>query len=242
MKKRINRIFARVKNLFLKIYYTGTKRLCPVCGRSSRKFHRSKRDFRQDAQCVYCGSLERQRFAWLYLTKKTDLFDGKWKRMLHIAPEECFENKIRKQLGDDYITADLLNPKAILKMDITDIKYPDESFHVIYCSHVLEHIENDRKAISELFRVLRKNGWAIIMVPVNADKTFDDPAALDPQSRLRIFGHKGHVRRYGPDFADRLREAGFQVKVINVSDLFDEKEIIHMGLTPACGDLFYCVK
>lgn len=197
---------------------------------------------REDALCVHCGALERHRFVWLYFSEKTDLFDGRTKKVLHVAPERCFEHLLKKQLGDGYVTADLTSPRAMVKMDITDIQYPDDSFDVIYCSHVLEHVQDDRKAMREFHRVLAKDGWAILLVPITVDRTLEDPTIIDPSERLRVFGQKDHVRRYGPDFVDRLREAGFTVTVTRVSDLFEPADSIRMGLTSVSGEIYHCTK
>jgi predicted SAM-dependent methyltransferase len=172
----------------------------------------------------------------------TDLFDGRPKMMLHIAPEECFESKLRKHLGEGYITADLCDPRAMIKMNITNIQYPDEYFDIIYCSHVLEHVEDDRSAMREFCRVLKQGGWAILLVPITADKTFEDPSIIAPVDRLRVFGQEDHVRRYGPDYVDRLQEAGFKVKVSRVSDLFKKDDIVRMGLTPENREIYHCSK
>ncbi|MDP8208209.1 MAG: methyltransferase domain-containing protein [Candidatus Electryonea clarkiae] len=222
--------------------YYGTGRLCPVCGKSSRRFRKFGLVPRKDAQCVHCGSLERMRFVWLYITRKTDLFDSRHKMMLHVAPERCFESRFIEYLGDNYLTADLFNPRAMTKMDITDIKYPDQSFDVIYCSHVLEHVQDDKKAMREFYRVLKLNGWAILLVPITAEETFEDPLIVEPEERLKSFGQRDHVRRYGPDFIDRLREAGFKVEVTQVNGLVRDDEAIKMGLTLASGEIFYCTK
>jgi predicted SAM-dependent methyltransferase len=162
--------------------------------------------------------------------------------MLHVAPESCLEPTFRKQLGDDYLTADLFNPLAMVKMDITDIQYPDESFDVIYCSHVLEHVVDDRKAMSEFYRVLKSDGWAILLVPITAETTYEDPSIVAPVERLKHFGQDDHVRRYGHDYVDRLRDAGFNVSVIEASDLCRQSELVQMGLTSASGEIFFCTK
>lgn len=223
-------------------FFSGKERHCPVCGKDSSKFLRFGIKSREDAKCPYCGALERYRFVWLYFKMKTNLFDGNSKSMLHVAPEKCFEPKLRKHLGMDYVTADLFNPAADVKMDIMEIQYPDEYFDVIYCNHVLEHVKDDKKALREFYRVLKKDGWAILLVPIMADKTFEDPSITDPSERLRLFGQEDHVRIYGPDYCDRLREAGFQVTVTKVSDLFEKEDGVRMGLTPASGEIYYCTK
>lgn len=135
-----------MRNIAREIPYYGKGRFCPVCGKSSRRFRQFGRVPREDAKCNHCGSLERHRFFWLFVSRRTNLFDGNPKKMLHVAPESCFETKLKQRLGDNYLTADLFNPRAMVKMDITNIDYPDQSFDIIYCSHVLEHIQDDRKS------------------------------------------------------------------------------------------------
>lgn len=232
----------RTKNFAFSLPYWGAGRWCPVCETSSRKFRVSGFIPREDAECVFCGAKERHRLVWLYFSRMTDLFAPPPKKMLHIAPEACFEARLKHRVGVGYLTADLFNPHVMVKMDITDIQYPDETFDVIYCSHVLEHVPDDRKALREFFRVLKSDGWAILLVPVTAEKTFEDPSITDPVERLNAFGQEDHVRRYGPDYLDRLRDAGFRVKVSHVSDLFEKDEIIRMGLTPASGEIYFCTK
>lgn len=232
----------RARDVIRAVPYYGTARLCCVCGRASRKFRAGGRVPRTDAMCVHCGALERHRLVWLYFKRRTNLFDGAAKRVLHVAPERCFESRLREQLGDGYVTADLTNPRAMLRMDITDIQYPDESFDVIYCSHVLEHVADDKQAMREFHRVLKRGGWAVLLVPVTADVTFEDPSIVEPQERLRAFGQEDHVRRYGPDYADRLRDAGFTVTVTGVAELAEGDNRVVMGLTRAAGEVFYCTK
>jgi SAM-dependent methyltransferase len=172
----------------------------------------------------------------------TDLFDGRPKQVLHVAPERCFEPRLKKCLGLGYLTADLLSPRAMVKMDIAQIQYPAESFDIVYCSHVLEHVPEDQKAMAEIYRVLKPHGWAVLNVPISADKTIEDPTVVTPADRLKVFGQSDHVRRYGPDYIDRLRLAGFKVKVTCVTDMFEAHEAAYMGLTGASGDIYYCTK
>ncbi len=218
------------------------EKYCPVCGESSQYFKPFGIVPRKDAQCPNCGALERHRLAWLFFQNNTDIFDGKSKKMLHIAPEFCFISILKERLGNDYLTADLFNPRAMVKMDICDIKYPDRSFDIIYCSHVLEHILDDKKAMKELFRVLKTNGWAVLNVPITSKKTFEDASIIAPEERLKAFGQDDHVRRYGPDYADRLRGSGFTVKVIKSGDLVNYNDAIKMGLTPASGEIYFCTR
>jgi SAM-dependent methyltransferase len=230
------------RDFLFSLFFRNKGHWCPVCEKTSPKFAPYGNPPREGAECPYCGSLERHRLVWQYFSKMTNLFDGTSKKMLHVAPERCIEKKLRNRLGEGYITADLFNPRAMVKMDITDIQYPDGYFDVIYCSHVLEHVVEDKKAIGEFYRVLKQEGWAILVVPINADRTIEDPSITDPAERLRVFGQAEHVRRYGPDFVDRLRQAQFKVRVSRVSDLFKPEEIERMRLPPANREIYYCTK
>jgi len=197
---------------------------------------------REDAECFWCGALERHRFVWLYFNKMTDLFDGSDKNMLHVAPEPFFEQELESRFGEEYITADLFDPRAKVKMDITDIQYPDASFDVIYCSHVLEHVPDDKKAMREFYRVLKPDGWAILLVPVLGEKTIENPEISDPSERKRLFGRIDHVRQYGTDYADRLRETKFNVKIFRPSDFLTDDERVLFGITDASEEIYYCTK
>jgi SAM-dependent methyltransferase len=231
----------RIHGFVSTLPYRGTGRWCPVCGTPSRRFGEYGTVPRSDALCVHCGALERHRLAWLYLQRRTDLFDGRPKKMLHVAPEPAFERRLRAALRDGYLTADL-SGRAMVAMDVEDIRMPDASFDVIFCSHVLEHVHDDRKAMREFLRVLKPDGWAILLVPIMADATFEDPTVTDPAERLRLFGQADHVRRYGPDYVDRLREAGFAVTTTRVSDLASPEEAARMGLTHATGEIYHCTR
>jgi SAM-dependent methyltransferase len=232
----------KVRRFVVGFKYIGSGRYCPVCNRNSRKFGNEGIIPRKDAKCFYCGSLERHRLVWLYFKRETNLFSGIPLKMLHVAPEAIFSEKLRTQSGINYLTADLYNPAAMVKMDITNIQYPDESFDVIYCCHVLEHVIDDKKAMREFFRVLKKGGWAVLLVPINAEKTFEDFSIIEPVERLKYFGDPTHVRLYGPDYIDRLREAGFNVRMILPSDFLSRDEIERMAITPAAGEIYYCTK
>ena len=222
--------------------YIGYQRQCPVCDGRASAFRTFGDPKRADAECVHCGALERHRFLWLYLKSKTDTFNGKKRRFLHIAPERCFQSRLQSALGDSYITADLSNPRVKMKMDITAIELQNETIDNIYCSHVLEHVHDDKQAMREFYRVLKEDGWAILLVPIMSDVTFEDPSITDPKDRKREFGQEDHVRRYGPDYVQRLEEAGFHVQTTHVHDMFGLDEIQRMGLTPASGEIYYCTK
>jgi SAM-dependent methyltransferase len=180
---------------------------------------------------------------WLFFERRTDCFSGDQDRKtLHIAPEPCFEPRLRKVLGAGYLTADVLADRVDVRMDIANIQFPDGTFDIVYCSHVLEHVPDDKMAMRELQRVLKEGGWAVILVPITTQRTIEDPSITDPKERLRLFGQADHVRRYGPDYAGRLQAAGFTVSRVSPSDFLSPKEIEHMGITGAAGDIYFCQK
>lgn len=224
------------------VSFRGTNRLCCVCGKQSARFNHFGTPPRPDAQCPRCGALERHRLLWHFINSKTELRDNSQKRMLHIAAEPCIEKQLRCYLGDNYITADLNNARAMVRMDITNINYPDEYFDIVFCNHVLEHVNDDRKAMRELRRVLKSDDFAILLVPITAEVTFEDPTVTDPAERMRLFGQDDHVRRYGPDYVDRLRESGFVVRTIRAEDLAEQDQIEHFGFTKAAGEIFFCTR
>lgn len=215
---------------------------CPICGNWAHEFLPATPEPRPNCVCPNCGSRERHRLTWLFLERKTTLFDGQPRQMLHIAAERATARQLQALPGLNYLTADLANPTAMVKMDIMDIHYPDASFDVILCSHVLEHVDDDRQALREFYRVLRPGGWAVLLVPISVDMTFEDPSITDPALRKRLFGHPQHVRQYGLDFADRVREAGFAVQVVRPSDVAPARELARYAILPGEWPLFYCTK
>ena len=220
--------------------YIGNRYICPCCGWRFRTLLPYGNKKRPNVGCPRCNSAERHRLLWLYLKNKTNFFSDNLK-VLHFAPEYIFQKTLRFMSNLDYISADLNSPMAMVKMDITNILYEDNSFDVILCSHVLEHVVDDRKAMRELFRVLKPGGWGILQVPILRDKTFEDLSIVSPEDRERIFGQKDHVRIYGCDYKDRLEEAGFTVKVDGyVRELGDDKIKKH-GLSED-QDIYFCAK
>lgn len=134
--------------------------------------------------------------------------------MLHIAPEHCFIDRFESIETLEYITADIESPLAKVKMDIHNIPFEDNTFDVIFCNHVLEHVEDDLKAMQEMHRVLRPGGWAILQIPFYLplrDITYEDPSITDPKAREKAFGQDDHVRMYGKDYPKRIAQSGFKV-------------------------------
>ncbi|HEU4497452.1 MAG TPA: methyltransferase domain-containing protein [Flavobacterium sp.] len=157
-------------------------------------------------------SLERHRLLWLYLNNETDFFKAP-KKVLHFAPEQAFYKRFRSQKNLDYTTTDLFSPLADVKADICSLPFKDNSYDVILCNHVLEHIPDDTKAMQELYRVLKPEGMGIFQIPqdLKREKTFEDNSITDRKERAAIFGQYDHVRIYGRDYFDKLRSIGFTV-------------------------------
>ena len=185
-------------------------------------------------------SLERHRLLWLYLKNETDFFTSN-KRVLHFAPEQAFYKRFRQLKNLDYTTTDLLSPLADVKADICDLPFEDNTYDVILCNHVLEHIPNDTKAMQELYRVLKPNGIAILQIPqdLNRETTFEDNTITDKKERAEIFGQYDHVRIYGRDYFDKLRSIGFKVEEVDYtsklsSEKIDKYRLAKGEIIPVC--------
>lgn len=208
--------------------YLGRGKECPLCGARRRKFlPYGYVEARENALCPNCLALERHRLMWLWLERESEI--KTLPTILHIAPEVAIMRKLRKMYKhspERYVTADLESPLADMHFDVQDIPLSEESFEVIFANHLLEHVEDDRLAMRELYRIMRRGGWGIMLSPVELDRatTFEDDSITDPKERSRIFGQYDHRRIYGRDYADRLREAGFEVEEVDYVKSFSEEE------------------
>ena len=177
---------------------------------------------------------------WLYLQRETGFFTDRLK-VLHMAPEQCFYGRFKKLKNLDYLCGDLYSPLADVKFDLHDIPFEDNRFDVIFCNHVLEHVEDDHQCMKELYRVLKPGGFAIMQVPIDysREKTYEDKSITSPEEREKHFWQKDHLRLFGRDYPDKLTAAGFQVKQVQLAkELSDEEaqryriqreEIIYRG-------------
>lgn len=255
MKKLISWIIRKVPRKYLQIvspillklvgvFYRGNAVTCPIINKSYRKFLPYGRiNPRPNALCPDSLSLERHRLMWLYLKEETNFFNEQLK-VLHIAPEQCFIKKFEAIHGQNYVTADIESPLAKVKMDIHEIPFEANTFDVAFCNHVMEHVDDDILAMSEIHRVLKPGGWAIIQVPFFPplkDKTYEDFAITDPRRREQVFGQDDHVRLYGNDYSKRLAKAGFQVKEDNFVRRIGKEKVIKYAL-PEEETIFMCTK
>ncbi len=224
---------------------------CPCCEQGFSTFLPYGTILRANAICPSCKSLDRHRLLLLFLKNKTNLFDtSQRKKLLHIAPEKANQTVLRNLKHIDYTAGDKFTDgydsayaKGTINMDITSIDFPDNSFDAIICSHVLEHILDDRLAMRELYRVLRPNGFAILQVPIdmNRTETYEDWSITTPEGRLAAFGQYDHVRWYGRDYANRLQESGFLVDVNDYAKSFSPNEAFKYGID-STEDIYFCKK
>lgn len=212
-------------------FLRGNAHTDPIDATSYRKFlPYGYENVRENVLAPGTLSLERHRLFWLYLTNETSFFDTNRKnrlRVLHFAPEQAFLKRFKKLSHLDYTTTDLLSPIADIKADICDLPFENESYDFIICNHVLEHIPDDTKAMTELFRVLAPGGTAILQVPYEKEhsNTFEDDSIKDPKERARIFGQYDHVRVYGMDYFEKLASVGFEVDAVDYTQHFSEEKI-----------------
>lgn len=221
---------------FVRFYLRGSKYTDPIDGSNFRKLlPYGYGTQRQNALSPSTLSLERHRLMWLFLRDETSFFTYKKKqKVLHIAPEQCFLDLFRKQENLSYITCDLESPIADIKADICNLPFEGNSFDVVFCNHVLEHIPDDTKAMQELYRVLKPNGMGIFQIPqeLSREKTFEDNSITDKKERTKIFGQYDHVRVYGRDYFEKLRAVGFKVDEIDYTQ----------KITPEAIDRFCLMK
>tara|TARA_Y100001978_G_C23621977_1_gene398953 strand:+ start:86 stop:892 length:807 start_codon:yes stop_codon:yes gene_type:complete len=228
--KKLRGIYQR----FLGIYYFGKRFTCPYCGNTFRKMLPGGSTLPKNAEmriigggrrnncvCPRCYATDRDRLIYLYLNQHSDFLEKELK-VLHVAPSGSLKAFIKRQSNISYQEGikyheGFYYAKDIAIIDITNLSFEDNSFDVIFCNHVLEHVIEDNVAMKELHRVLKPNGWAILQVPISAilEETFEDFSKTTEKEREEHFGQFDHVRIYGSDYKDRLADAGFKVDVIH---------------------------
>lgn len=220
----------QLQTAVLPILYAGNSVECPVCEGRFRGF--LPYHGRPGVLCPRCRSLERHRVLWLYLQRETSLLTEPL-RTLHIAPEPGIQARLRALPELNYVSADL-DPRspAMVEADITALPWPADSFDFVLCNHVLEHVPDDRAAMREIVRVLAPAGEAILQHPISEsrERTFEDPCVVTPRERQQAFGQRDHVRIYGHDFFDRLRDSGLKVTVIDYMATLDAETVRRYGI------------
>lgn len=250
LKKAIpNNLKKRVK-LFL---HKGNKYHCPICNYDSKDLYTRGLDIPiirerevvgsglRNAGCYKCDSTDRERLIYTFLKEEMKIFhENLEKNILHIAPEKnllkiFIQSGFKNYQSGDLFTEGYEYPDFVKNMNILNLPFDENTFDLIICNHVLEHVPNDLDAMKELYRVLKKGGKGILQVPIsiNTFETFEDFSITDPQKREMMFGQFDHVRIYGQDYSDRLSSVGFKVNPINISKEFgryglDEREDIYV--------------
>jgi len=211
------------------------RRSCPICGWVGLRFRAYGRAQRRgDARCPRCSSAERHRLAYRLLVGRL----GAQACTLHVAPEPALRGWL-EGLSARYVPIDLERPGTI-PMDLTALTLADQSCSLVWCSHVLEHIAEDRRAIAEIARVLAIGGVAVIQVPIGGPVTHEDRAVVDPKARARLYGQEDHVRLYGLDLIERLAAAGLVVERLSVRDLEGSMVARERLSMPGCDEVFVC--
>jgi hypothetical protein len=230
------------------------KRYCPAYGMlcktfdswqpteatNREMFFASGRKPTPDILCPNCKSHARHRFMWWFLQTQTAITRPPPRRILHIAAWKRFEMALARVHGDGYYTGGL-SPNFRVRMDVTDIPFEDASFDAVMCSHVLEHVPDDARAMREMARVLKPGGWALLIVPIqDRERTLEDPSITDPLERAKAFGQADHVRKYGLDIVDRLNANGFSARIVRPRDYFFPEDIDRMRIHQQ--DMFLCTR
>lgn len=216
----------------LSLIFIGSKFTDPINGKQYSHFlSYGYNNLRTDALCPGTLSLERHRLLWLYLNSNSNI-ESQFLNVLHVAPEQVFFRKFKNFKNWTYTTTDLNSPLADIKADLCNLPFKDETYDLILCNHVLEHIIDDIKAMKEIYRVLKKGGKAILQVPLDMEKekSYEDHTIINPKDRSKHFGQYDHVRIYGMDFFKKLSNIGFRYEKIDFTSKLSDQDIIKYGL------------
>lgn len=240
LDKLENIYHSAVKDLF---DYRGLELECEICNSKVERFlpfgykeHNTDHTVEyniigsdtENFSCPNCYSHDRERHIFKFFDK-LDMWDKNIidKKILHIAPERHIQEKIRQMNTEEYICGDLYpTSDTIVRVDITDIQYNDNYFDFILCNHVLEHVPNDIKAIKELYRVLKSGGYAILQTPYSQmiSNSFENIEINTKELRRKYYGQSDHVRIYGQDLFEKIKLAGFKLKIVKSEELFNSEE------------------
>ncbi|HNR85271.1 MAG TPA: class I SAM-dependent methyltransferase [Taishania sp.] len=203
--------------LIAPLLYKGNNVECPVCERSYSKFLAYGTMNRDNVLCPGDLTLERHRLMWLYLRDFSNFFTAPHLKVLHIAPEQCFHKKFKQQKNLDYLTADLVSPIADMHFDLHKIPLEDNQFDVVFCNHVMEHVDDPIQCMSELYRVMKPGGWAIMQVPQDIARatTLEDKNITSEADREKYYWQKDHLRLFGMDYPNWLEKVGFHTEIFD---------------------------
>lgn len=234
----LERRFRSLRRKYAHILYAGKSVYCPICDQTFRKFKPAGRSKykRPNSVCPKCAGRERDRVMHLFFGEKKEILRRKRCRVLHIAPEPCVVPNLRDLSTQQYVSGDLIRDDVLIRFDIQALPFSDQSFEVVYCSHVLQAVEDDDKALAEISRVLSSNGWAILSVPCRGVSTREFHAGGDQEAPVDF------VRIYGSDFTDKLIDTGFNVVSINMQDIVSDEDQRKMCLSTESVGAIYLVQ
>jgi len=258
INRTLDKLFTNIRRGANKL---GGKRKCYICGRTfnhftkfrggsknQSRFHRKLDVVGSDTDnfgCMYCGCHDRERHLFMFFDRLGLWENMQNQRIIHFAPERHVARKINEQTPSEYVKADL-NPQNedTWKIDATKIPYNDATFDLLIANHILEHIPDYRKALSEFYRILKPGGIAILQTPYSRllNNNFEDDGIDSDELRLIFYGQEDHVRTFGEgQFLESLKETGFSVQVKRHQDCFNASETIRYGV-PKDEDLILVEK
>lgn len=238
------------------VFSLGNRLECPFCGWHFRRFKPAGFHYaviiekqvigghwHRDNVCPRCLSNARERLAYLFLRDRTSLFQQS-ARLLHVAPEPQLASMLKHAPNIKYVSADLVGPGVMSHFDIQHMPFSGQTFDVVLCNHVMEHVADDSIAMAEVYRVLKPDGWALLQVPIALalDRTIEDPTATTESQRIERFGQEDHVRLYArTDYIERLEATGFAVNTENYPSALGSAKVHRFGLVEE-EEVFFCSK
>lgn len=196
------------------VLYSGNQFQCNICGKKLKKFIETNH---HDLLCPNCGSLQRNRRLWFLLENE---FLKPNSTILDFSPSRCLYRKLKKNSTITYHSTDLSGDFiADFQFDITNLKVADNTYDLVICYHILEHIPDDNKAMQELFRIMKNGAKALVQTPFKEGEVYENDSIVTASERLKHFGQEDHVRVYSVEgLKNRLVQSGFQVEILENFD------------------------
>lgn len=251
LRSKIGGYLRKIRKLFYGLQFIGDGHQCYICKKKLRRFVPYGRGIKavplllrelrvvgsdvENFSCPHCDCTDRERHLSMYFDRLQLWSRIRGGAVIHFAPEVQLSELIKQAAPGLYVKADL-NPKTpdTQKIDITKVPYPDGTFDVVVCNHVLEHLPSDAEALSEISRVLKPGGIAIVQTPFSPllDTSIVSPLINDDQLRRRYYGEVDHYRLYGNDLFEKFRHAGLTVTLFSHNDVLKDYDHRYYGVNP----------